>query len=103
MSRSLMAAVCSILLVVALSTARAGNNAGASVELTWDANALRATPPAPSVQGFPLYLTVHNAHDMRQLAVRLSWVPYSASSDCFRVLPLGRAVACSTYTAPAAG
>jgi hypothetical protein len=103
MPRPVFAIVCSLSIVLSASTARAGANTGAAVGLTWDANALRSSPPLATPQGFPLYLTVQNAHDVRQLAVHLSWTPYRAGADCFRVRPLGRAVACSTYTAPPAG
>ncbi len=98
MIRSFMAVMCSMWLMTPVSTIRAANNARASVELAWDASALRS-----SSAGFPLYLTVYDAPDLRQLATHLSWVPYDASRDCFRVMPAGRAVACNAFAAPSAG
>lgn len=98
MFRPFLVFICSLCLMTSVSSVRAGSNAGASVELKWDANTLRSSP-----SGFPLYLTVYDAPDLRQLAIHLSWTPYEASRDCFRVMPAGRAVACNTFAAPSAG
>lgn len=95
MFRPFLVVMWSMCLLAFASTTRAGRNAGASVELRWDEGALRS-----STAGFPLYLTVHNAPDLRQLAIRLSWVPFDVSGDCFRMVPAGLAVGCEDFAVP---
>ena len=95
MLRFLRTMTCLALLMALAPSARAGNNAGASVELTWDANALRFSP-----SGFPLCLAVYDAPDLRQLAIHVSWSPNVSGGDCFHLAPVGRALVCDR---PASG
>ncbi len=85
---------CWVCLMALVPSAHAGKNAGASVELSWDANALRSTP-----SGFPLCLAVYDARDLRQLAIHVSWTPYDPGGDCFRLKPAGKAGACDSLRA----
>ena len=67
MSRLLTALWCSTLLVACPSTGSAGSNAGGSVELSWDASALRSSPSASGQRVFPLYLSLKDIPDLSQL------------------------------------
>ncbi len=94
MLRLLRVMTCSVCLMAFVPCVQAGNNAGASVELAWDANALRSSP-----SGFPLCLAVYDAPDLRQLVIHVSWTPYDPGGDCFRLKPAGKAVACDSLRA----
>ena len=52
----------------AASTGSAGSNAGGSVELSWDASALRSSPSASGQRVFPLYVSLKDIPDLSQLA-----------------------------------
>src|SRR5207247_3134652 len=96
MSRLLTALWCSTLLLVCPSTGRAGSNAGGSVELSWDASALRSSPSASGQRVFPLYLSLKDISDLSQLALHLSWTPYDPTGECVRVLPAGTTATCGS-------
>ena len=102
MRRQVLATTCTILFIAA-GPARAGHNSGASVELTWDAAVLSASPAGTGSAGFPLCVTVRDAPDLRQLAIRVDWSPRDPRGDCIRVTPIGRASACGVARPPRIG
>lgn len=88
-------------LVVALVFApasRAGNNAGGTVGLSWDAAGDSTTGTMGSGLTFPLFLHIHDVADVQQLAINIRWIPYDSTGQCYSVVPAQADSACGWAT-----
>lgn len=100
---------CLIALLMAISTANAGENANGTATLSWDDAELVTDLPTLPASTFPIFVHLRNAPDVRALALNLRWfadtsytvLPAAPSSDCGWSTPTDSLVAFdgdSTYT-----
>ena len=97
-------AVCG-LVVLALTASRgfAGGNAGGQAFLSWDRAGVVTSLNSVPATSFPLYLHLHNAPDIRALAVWIKWTPFDSTNRCYDLVPDPASAAAGAYRDSACG
>ena len=102
--RSVMVLVVALTaLALSSSLGSAGQNAGGTVALSWDAAGDSVTGVAPSASTFPLFLHLAGASDIQQLAINLKFIPHDSTGECYGVVPASPDSSCGWVTADSPG
>lgn len=86
MTRSARALLLAVPILLTAFPARAGDNSGGTVGLSWDASGDSTSGTAAGGVTFPLFLHLYDAPDIQELAVTIRWIPYDSTGQCYSVI-----------------